>query len=391
MQDVRNQMRIGIPAEDAEAFRERVREAVQTVENICRAHGTTPQALPTPSRRAYTYLKELDLTQLPKPSGERIVPQGSVQVTGIVATVDYYHQVFSDFVRASPGPYRTDDAHIDNWCQDLSATTEAISRICEEDGGSPAALPIRSRRGYQWLSFLSQPERLAQHLDALSAFYQAGWRYVAKPELEVQIEFSSALYKTKVSGPLHRVSVHEGFIAAPKPILAALMRCALHRTDAAKAREQMKAYSLSPPFIELRAALEGETDPPVGSAKGQFHDLDAAFDRVNRAYFGGKAGRPQLLWSRRPSQRKLGHYDLTQDAVMVSMSLDAQDVPGYVIDYVIYHELLHRELGTTVVNGRRHAHTSAFREQERKFKDYQRAQAYLEARARAEHRHHRHR
>ncbi|MFX4018890.1 hypothetical protein ACJBY8_11405, partial [Streptococcus suis] len=80
--------------------------------------------------------------------------------------------------------------------------------------------------------------------------------------------------------------------------------------------------------------------------KGQFHDLDAAFDRVNRAYFGGKAGRPHLLWSRRPSQRKLGHYDLPQDAVMVSMSLDARDVPTYVIDFVVYHEMLHRQLGT---------------------------------------------
>ena len=42
------------------------------------------------------------------------------------------------------------------------------------------------------------------------------------------------------------------------------------------------------------------------------------------------------------------------------------------------HELPHKALGVRVVNGRRYAHTPAFRRAERRFRYYNEAQEYLQ-------------
>jgi hypothetical protein len=64
---------------------------------------------------------------------------------------------------------------------------------------------------------------------------------------------------------------------------------------------------------------------------------------------------------------------------MISMSLDSADVPAYVVEFIVYHELLHKTMGTRLVNGRRHSHTSAFRKAERAFRQYAEAQTFLAA------------
>lgn len=383
MNDVRDQLRNGIPEDDAVAFRETVQDAVRTVENICRAHRTTPAELPTPSRRAYAYLKSLDLSALPRPRAKPIVPRGSIRVAGIIATCDRYQRRFSRFVLKTPGPYTADHPMIRDLACALRTEVVAIAGLCEDAGGSPAALPVRSERGYQWLSYLSDPAHLAQHLQTLWTLYEAGREhgYEAK-KLEVDLYATSVLYRTKAAGPSRQVLVNEGFINAPRPVLQHLMASALTARGEAPAQETVRAFSLSTAFSDVQSELQAETQPLTGNARGQVHNLDTAFDRVNEGYFGGKADRPQLIWSRRPTHRKLGHYDQVRDTVWVSLSLDARDVPAYVIDFVVYHEMLHRQLGTRVVNGRRNAHTPEFRRRERDFENYDNAQAFIKARDR---------
>jgi hypothetical protein len=43
----------------------------------------------------------------------------------------------------------------------------------------------------------------------------------------------------------------------------------------------------------------------------------------------------------------------------------------------MYHELLHRDLGVPLVNGRRQIHNRAFREAERRFRQYELAESAL--------------
>ena len=80
--------------------------------------------------------------------------------------------------------------------------------------------------------------------------------------------------------------------------------------------------------------------------------------------------------------RKFGHYDRIRDVVMISSSLDRAEVPEYVLDSVMYHELLHKKLGIGWRNGRMAAHTPEFRSLDRDFRRYNEADSFLKRLAR---------
>ena len=101
------------------------------------------------------------------------------------------------------------------------------------------------------------------------------------------------------------------------------------------------------------------------------------FNRVNEEYYSGDIERPILIWNRTITHRKLGHYQPSTDTVMISITLDNPGVPSFVLDYVMYHELLHKLIGVQVVDGRHYAHSPAFNIEERKFRQYAEAKDFL--------------
>jgi hypothetical protein len=137
---------------------------------------------------------------------------------------------------------------------------------------------------------------------------------------------------------------------------------------------------------EAYQGILAELDAVAGVAEhtqGAFHDLSASFERVRRAHFDGTLTRPRLAWSRTFTGRKLGHYDRITDTVMISCSLDRADLPALALDFLMYHELLHKQLGVTWVGGRMSVHTPEFRAAEQRFAHYAEAEAILKKLARA--------
>jgi hypothetical protein len=118
--------------------------------------------------------------------------------------------------------------------------------------------------------------------------------------------------------------------------------------------------------------------PAQNWANWAVHDLTAAFDRMNVGYFGGRLSRPRLTWSDTFTGRKFGHYDPVHDSVMVSATLDQAKVPALTVDFVVYHELLHRELGIAWHNGQTRPHDQRFQEAERQFEQFNRAKQVLD-------------
>jgi hypothetical protein len=116
----------------------------------------------------------------------------------------------------------------------------------------------------------------------------------------------------------------------------------------------------------------------VTTSKGAVYDLDEIFATVNREYFAGSIPKPVLTWSARKTYRILGHHDANHDHVAISRSLDSTDVPRFVVDYVVFHEMLHIAHPTKHINGRRYNHTTAFKNDERKFAHYDEAERWIE-------------
>jgi hypothetical protein len=93
--------------------------------------------------------------------------------------------------------------------------------------------------------------------------------------------------------------------------------------------------------------------------------------------------RPRLIWSQRITRGRFGHYNYSTDTVMISRSLDRADVPAFVVDHVMHHELLHKKHGLRWQDGRGHAHTAEFRAEESRFENYHEADAFLRRLAQA--------
>ena len=94
--------------------------------------------------------------------------------------------------------------------------------------------------------------------------------------------------------------------------------------------------------------------------------LGESFNRVNEKYFFGLVERPNLTWH--DSIRRLGFYEYGTDTISMSKVLGADT---NLLDYVMYHEMLHKKHKFHCKNGRIHHHTKEFREMERKFDNSQ--------------------
>lgn len=120
----------------------------------------------------------------------------------------------------------------------------------------------------------------------------------------------------------------------------------------------------------------------ITSAQGAIHDLEEIFDRLNEFYFKSALKKPTLSWSARQTYRILGHHDATHDTIIISKSLDDKKVPPYVVEFVVFHEMLHIFHPTQHRSGRRYNHTPQFRRDERKFVHYAQAENWIEENAR---------
>jgi hypothetical protein len=114
------------------------------------------------------------------------------------------------------------------------------------------------------------------------------------------------------------------------------------------------------------------------SAIGRVYNLDKLFARLNRRYFNTELPKPVLSWSARRTKRILGHHDYVHDTIVISRSLDSAATPEMLVEFVLYHEMLHMKHRPRTVNGRRVYHTAAFRADERRFERYEEAMDALE-------------
>ncbi|HEV3468739.1 MAG TPA: SprT-like domain-containing protein [Pyrinomonadaceae bacterium] len=116
----------------------------------------------------------------------------------------------------------------------------------------------------------------------------------------------------------------------------------------------------------------------VSTAQGRVYDLGRMFRRLNQRYFDGGLEQPTLTWSRRRTRTILGHHDGAHDTIVISKTLDSEDVPEWFVEYILYHEMLHIKHPARLINGRRYYHTKAFRAEEQRFPFYREAQQWLD-------------
>jgi len=88
--------------------------------------------------------------------------------------------------------------------------------------------------------------------------------------------------------------------------------------------------------------------------------LQGSFDRVNAKYMDDMLEMPNLKWH--DGRNRLGSYEFGTDTISLSRGLLKHGEE--MLDYVMYHEMLHKKHKFTCSGTRTMSHTKAFREDE---------------------------
>ena len=117
----------------------------------------------------------------------------------------------------------------------------------------------------------------------------------------------------------------------------------------------------------------------IGEPAGNHFHLEEIFDELNEKYFNSLLGRPRLSWSRTVSRTLLGHWDAAHNAIIVSKLFDRPDTPRYLVEYILYHEMLHLKHPVEHCRSRRCVHSLAFRAEEKLFPHFTAAKHLLDS------------
>ncbi len=116
--------------------------------------------------------------------------------------------------------------------------------------------------------------------------------------------------------------------------------------------------------------------------EGEHYDLCELFDGLNRKHFKRQCD-ARVTWGKAAGKRKktrgiqLGSYDPEANLIRLNRALDHGWVPRYVIDSMLYHEMLHWLFRPRAAGARRVVHGKAFREAERAHPYFEKSQAWV--------------
>jgi hypothetical protein len=250
-----------------------------------------------------------------------------------------------------------------------------VEAACRRHGLTPAAILGPSRDAYAWLRFIHEPNHLRDHLAAVARGVAALKARPGFSGARLELKCQAATWRWREGGRVLNVS--EGLLHADHATWDALAQAATTRGDQV-ARDAVRRWMDGEACRQVLAALGEPVRDQQGDGKGRHHDLARSFARVNRDWFDGALAIPILAWSRAPTFQRLGSYDRVRDRLTVSRSLDAAQVPDWVVDYIMFHELLHKHLGFEDRGLTRGVHTAAFREAEAVFPRREEAERFLE-------------
>ena len=203
------------------------------------------------------------------------------------------------------------------------------------------------------------------------------------PDIRIEVRrYANANAQILLADGVLRVRMADTLAGAPENIQEALAEILLaklfRRPVPAESNDRYRRYLNRREVRRNLDVVRSERGRKhVGAPAGQHYDLLAIFEDLNFRYFFGLMARPAIGWSRTRSRTLLGHYDPSHNAIVLSRLLDSADVPRLVVEYVMFHEMLHLRHPVEHAGPRRCVHTRAFKDEEKRFSGVREAKAWL--------------
>ncbi len=158
-------------------------------------------------------------------------------------------------------------------------------------------------------------------------------------------------------------------------LLAKIYGKPIDRGNAARYRKYVGSHEIVRKAHLVRQARGRKR---LRSPRGHFYDLDGIFEELNFRFFHGLMARPRMSWSQTRTRRILGHYDPAHNAIIISRIFDHPAIPRYVLEYIVYHEMLHLKHPVRLRGSRRCVHSKEFQADERLFPRVADANVFLQ-------------
>jgi hypothetical protein len=195
--------------------------------------------------------------------------------------------------------------------------------------------------------------------------------------------YANLMHTIRLRDQAAKVRLCDALRGAPLEILeaaAAMLLARMYRRDPPQELlEAYRRYTVAPPTRRRVAKLRrsrarvAKTGP-----QGKVYDLRPMFRRLNEQYFEGRLHKPQLGWSTRSWRTQFGCFDPALDQIVMNPWLDRAAVPAYVVEYVLFHEMLHVKHPLRAARCGIEAHSGAFRQEEKRYAHYERARKFLD-------------
>ena len=283
-----------------------------------------------------------------------------------------------------PQPFSNQMRWVLSLYQLLLAEFTRLEATLSKRKANPARLPLPSYRAFAWVRFLAKKENFLDHLNAMQEFIRLARdipvtnrkiTLFGQPHVQISIYYIPYIYRTHFHARQVELTINECLIRAPLGMKKQILQAAL--TNDRNSVRMVKNYCTSPAYQRVDLIIRGSRHGHGSSPKGDHINLEHVFARVNKAYFHNQLEKPQLSWSQKRSRRRLGSYSAQTDTVIITRSFDQLGIPDYVIDFIMYHELLHEKLGVKQANSGGHNHNKRFKDLERQFPYYEDANKWL--------------
>lgn len=229
-----------------------------------------------------------------------------------------------------------------------------------------------------------QPQQIEIYYEEAFRFYD---KTIKTPKVEVEFyPYVNVNSRIKSSNGVVSVRIAELLNNAPLEIYKALayilVAKLLGKKVPANARKVYREFLSKEDFQEKAIKHKRKTGRKIiTSPQGNVYDLENIFGKLNLIYFQNEIEKPEISWSQRRTYRRLGHHDPVHNAIIISKSLDEKTVPKFVVEYVVYHEMLHIKHPVYQKNGRRCVHTPEFKRDEEKFPYFDDAEKWIDKNA----------
>ena len=187
--------------------------------------------------------------------------------------------------------------------------------------------------------------------------------------------------KTGFRAPLE-LRIHHSFTAAPEEVLQAVATFVESKRGSDLAREALVVIREHFTAHRETARARRVVLRPEGAAL----DLREVFADLNERYFEGRLA-VAITWGksaissrcgrRRSASLQLGSYSYEDRLIRLHRVLDHAEVPRYVVEAVVYHEMLHADMPPEIRGGKRFFHTPEFRRRERIYRNLTRAERWI--------------